>query len=120
VPTGVTFDLLASRRRADTSLNISIGADTDQITNALQTFVTDYNRVRDDVIGPSGPQSDGNGRHRLQSCSADGTMRQNHDPGRKQVLGTSGERLTMSRIGLSFNPANELVLNTSTLSTALQ
>src|SRR5882672_10364485 len=93
VLSGITFDLLQPTP-SGASLNISVGPDTDQITNALQTFVTDYNAF------------------------GDGTMRQIMTQ-IEQVLGTSVNGFTMSDIGLSFNQQNELVLNTGTLSTAL-
>jgi flagellar hook-associated protein 2 len=116
VLSGVTFDLLQPTP-GGTSLNISIGADTDQITNALQTFVTDYNAFRDDVIAQQASNPDGTASSGAV-LFGDGTMRQIMTQ-IEQVLGTSVKGLTMSDIGLSFNTQNELVLNTSTLSTAL-
>src|SRR5271165_875660 len=58
VLSGVTFDLLQATP-SGTTLNISIGADTDQITSAVQAFATDYNTFRDDVIAQSATSSDG-------------------------------------------------------------
>jgi flagellar hook-associated protein 2 len=116
VLSGVTFDLLQPTP-SGTSLNVSIGADTNQITNALQTFVTDYNAFRDDVIAQQAINPDG-----TASSSAvlfgDGTVRDVMTQ-IEQVLGTSVNGLTMADIGLSFNQQNELVLDTGTLSTAL-
>jgi flagellar hook-associated protein 2 len=116
VLSGVTFDLLQPTPSA-TSLNVSIGADTNQITNALQTFVADYNAFRDDVIAQQAINPDG-----TASSSAvlfgDGTVRDVMTQ-IEQVLGTSVNGLTMADVGLSFNQQNELVLDTGTLSTAL-
>jgi flagellar hook-associated protein 2 len=116
VLSGVTFDLLQPTP-SGTSLNVSIGADTNQITNALQTFVTDYNAFRDDVIAQQAINPDG-----TASSSAvlfgDGTVRDVMTQ-IEQVLGTSVNGLTMADVGLSFNQQNELVLDTGTLSTAL-
>src|SRR5882757_8885430 len=58
VLSGITFDLLQPTP-SGASLNISVGPDTDQITNALQTFVTDYNAFRDDVIAQQTTNPDG-------------------------------------------------------------
>jgi flagellar hook-associated protein 2 len=113
---GVTFDLLQPTP-SGASLNISIGADTDQITSALQTFVTNYNTFRDDVIAQQATNSDG-----TASSSAvlfgDSTMRDIMTR-MQQVMGTSVGGLTMADLGLSFNEQNELELDTGTLSTIL-
>jgi flagellar hook-associated protein 2 len=116
VLSGVTFDLLQPTP-GGTSLNISIGTDTDQIANALQTFVTNYNAFRDDVIAQQTANPDGTASSNAV-LFGDGTMRQVMTQ-IEQVLGTSVNGLTMSDIGLSFNQQNELVLNTGTLATAL-
>ncbi len=116
VLSGITFDLLQPTP-SGASLNISIGADTDQIANALQTFVTDYNAFRDDVIAQQTANPDGTASSN-SVLFGDGTMRQIMTQ-IEQVLGTSVNGFTMSDIGLSFNQQNELVLNSGTLSTAL-
>ncbi len=116
VLSGITFDLLQPTP-SGASLNISIGADTDRITTALQTFVTDYNAFRDDVIAQQAANPDGTASSN-SVLFGDGTMRQIMTQ-IEQVLGTSVNGFTMSDIGLSFNAQNELVLNTGTLSTAL-
>jgi len=116
VLSGVTFDLFQPTPNG-TSLNISIGPDTDQIANALQTFVTDYNAFRDDVIAQQSTDPDGTASTN-SVLFGDGTMRQIMTQ-IEQVLGTSVNGLTMSDVGLSFNAQNELVLNSGTLSTAL-
>ena len=116
VLTGVTFDLLQSTP-SGTTLNISIGTDTSQITSALQTFVTNYNAFRDQVIAQSAQNSDG-----TASSSAvlfgDSTMRDIMTQ-LQQVLSGSVGGMTMADLGLSFNENNELQLNTGTLATVL-
>jgi len=116
VLSGVTFDLVQATP-AGTSLNISIGADTDAITNALGTFATDYNAFRDDVIAQQGTNPDGTATSNAV-LFGDGTIREIMTQ-MEQVLGTSVNGLTMSDIGLSFNAQNELVLDNGTLSKAL-
>jgi flagellar hook-associated protein 2 len=116
VLSGVTFDLVQATP-ANTTLNISIGADTDKITNALQTFADDYNAFRDDVIAQQAANPDGTASSN-SVLFGDGTMRQIMSQ-IEGVLGTSVNGLTMSDIGLSFNAQNELVLDNSALSTAL-
>jgi flagellar hook-associated protein 2 len=116
VLSGVTFDLLQATP-SGTTLNISIGTDTSQITSALQTFVTNYNAYRDAVIAQQATNSDG-----TASSSAvlfgDGTMREITDQ-LEAVLDSSVGGLSMADLGLSFNEKNELQLDTSTLSNML-
>lgn len=116
VLSGVTFNLLQSTATG-TSLNISIGSDTSQIQTALQTFVTDYNSLRDFVNTQQQTNSDGT----ASSSSAlfgDGTMRDIMTRA-EQALNSSVGGMSLSSLGLSFNTKNELELDTSTLSTTL-
>jgi flagellar hook-associated protein 2 len=116
VLTGVTLDLLQTTP-SGTSVNISIGTDTSQISSALTTFVTNYNTFRDDVIAQQATNSDGTASS-SSVLFGDSTMRDIMT--RVQaVLGTSVGGLTMSDLGLSFNEKNELELDTSTLSSVL-
>jgi flagellar hook-associated protein 2 len=116
VLSGVTFELLQPTP-SGTSLNVSIGADSNQITTALQTFVTDYNALRDDVIAQQALNPDGTAASSAV-LFGDSTMRDVMNQV-QQVLGTSVNGLTMADIGLSFNEQNELALDTGTLSAAL-
>lgn len=116
VLTGVTFNLLQASP-SGSSINISIGTDTSQISSALQTFVTNYNAYRDAVIAQQATNSDG-----TASDSAvlfgDSTMR-DITSRLEAALNTTVGGLSMSAIGLSFNEKNELELDTSTLSSIL-
>lgn len=116
VLTGVTFNLLQATPDG-TSLNISIETDTSQIQSALETFVTNYNAFRDEVIAQQAAGTDG-----TASSSAvlfgDGTMRNIMDA-LQNSLNSTVRGLTMADLGLSFNENNELELDTSTLSDVL-
>ncbi|WP_426441515.1 flagellar filament capping protein FliD [Bradyrhizobium genosp. P] len=116
VLSGVTFDLLQPTP-SGTSLNISIGTDTTQVSSAIQTFVTNYNAFRDAVLAQSTTNSDG-----TASSSAvlfgDSTMRDIMTQLQGVLSGSVGG-LSMADLGLSFNVSNELQLNTGTLSTVL-
>ncbi|MBR0717094.1 flagellar filament capping protein FliD [Bradyrhizobium liaoningense] len=116
VLTGVTFNLLQATPDG-TTLNISIETDTSQIESALETFVTNYNAFRDEVIAQQSTDTDG-----TASSSAvlfgDGTMRNIMDALQNALNSTVGG-LTMADLGLSFNENNELELDTSTLSDIL-
>lgn len=116
VLSGVTFNLLQATP-SGTTLNISIGTDTSQISTALQTFVTNYNSFRDTVLSNQSTNSDG-----TASSSAvlfgDGTMRDIMDQ-LQGVLSSQVGGMSMSDLGLSFNSKNELELDTSALSTTL-
>ncbi|MGJ4932335.1 flagellar filament capping protein FliD [Bradyrhizobium sp. HKCCYLS2038] len=116
VLSGVTFDLLQATP-SGTTLNISIGTDTSQISSALQTFVTNYNAFRDAVIAQQTTNSDGTAASSA-ALFGDGTMRDIMNT-LQAVLGTSVGGLTMADLGLSFNEKNELELDTGTLSTIL-
>ena len=116
VLSGVTFDLLQATP-SGTTLNISIGTDTSQISSALQTFVTNYNAFRDAVIAQQTTNSDGTAASSAV-LFGDGTMRDIMNT-LQDVLGTSVGGLTMADLGLSFNEKNELELDTATLSTIL-
>lgn len=116
VLSGVTFNLLQATP-SGTTLNISIGTDTSQISTALQTFVTNYNSFRDTVLSNQSTNSDG-----TASSSAvlfgDGTMRDIMDQ-LQGVLSSQVGGMSMSDLGLSFNSKNELELDTGALSTML-
>lgn len=116
VLSGVTFDLLQPTP-SGTSLNISIETDTSQITSALQTFVTNYNAFRDQVIAQSAQNSDGTAASSAV-LFGDSTMRDIMTQ-LQQVLGGTVNGMTMADLGLSFNENNELQLDTGTLSTVL-
>ena len=116
VLSGVTFNLLQDTPTG-TTLNISIAPDTSQIQTALQTFVTAYNAFRDFVSGQQQLSSDGT----VSSSSVlfgDGTMRAITTQ-MEQALNTSIGGQSLSSLGLSFSSTNDLVLDTSALSTAL-
>ncbi|XUM21827.1 flagellar filament capping protein FliD [Bradyrhizobium oligotrophicum S58] len=116
VLSGVTFDLLQATP-SGTTLTVTIGTDTSQISSALQTFVTDYNAFRDAVIAQQTTNSDGTASS-SSVLFGDGTMRDIMNS-LQAVLGTSVGGLTMADLGLSFNEKNELELDTGTLSTIL-
>lgn len=116
VLSGVTFNLLQSTATG-TSLNISIGADTSQVQTALQTFVTDYNSLRDFVNTQQQTNSDGTASS-SSVLFGDGTMRDIMTRA-EQALNSSVGGMSLSSLGLSFNTKNELELDTSTLSTTL-
>lgn len=116
VLSGVTFNLLQSTATG-TSLNISIGTDTSQIQTALQTFVTDYNALRDAVSTQQQTNSDGTASS-SSVLFGDSTMRDIMTRS-EQALNSSIGGMSLSSLGLSFNTKNELELDTSQLSTTL-
>jgi flagellar hook-associated protein 2 len=113
---GVTFSLLQATP-SGTSLTVDIEPDGSQITDAIETFVKNYNAFRDAVVAQQTTNSDG-----TASSSAvlfgDGTMRSIMDQ-LQSILSTSVGGMTMADLGLSFNEKNELQLDTGTLSTML-
>jgi len=116
VLSGVTFSLLQATPDG-TSLNISIETDTSQIQSALETFVTNYNAFRDEVIAQQATATDGTADSSAV-LFGDGTMRNIMDALQNALNSTVGG-MTMADLGLSFNESNELELDTSTLSDIL-
>ncbi|MBR0784407.1 flagellar filament capping protein FliD [Bradyrhizobium iriomotense] len=116
VLSGVTFSLLQATPDG-TSLNISIETDTSQIESALETFVTNYNAFRDEVIAQQATATDGTADSSAV-LFGDGTMRNIMDALQNALNSTVGG-MTMADLGLSFNENNELELDTSTLSDIL-
>ncbi|WP_158672250.1 flagellar filament capping protein FliD, partial [Bradyrhizobium guangdongense] len=116
VLSGVTFSLLQATPDG-TSLNISIETDTSQIQSALETFVTNYNAFRDEVIAQQATATDGTADSSAV-LFGDGTMRNIMDALQNALNSTVGG-MTMADLGLSFNEKNELELDTSTLSEIL-
>ena len=116
VLSGVTFSLLQETPDG-TTLNISIGTDTSQIQSTLETFVTNYNAFRDEVIAQQATTTDGTADSSAV-LFGDGTMRNIMDA-LQNALNTTVGGMTMADLGLSFNESNELELDTSTLSDIL-
>lgn len=116
VLSGVTFSLLQETPDGAT-LNISIETDTSQIQSTLETFVTNYNAFRDEVIAQQKTATDGTADSSAV-LFGDGTMRNIMDALQNALNSTVGG-LTMADLGLSFNESNELELDTSTLSDIL-
>jgi flagellar hook-associated protein 2 len=116
VLSGVTFSLLQSTP-SGTSLKVDIEPDGSQITDALTTFVGNYNTFRDAVLAQQTTNSDGTASS-TAVLFGDGSMRDIMSQ-LQNILGTSVGGMTMADLGLSFNESNELQLDTGTLSTAL-
>lgn len=116
VLSGVTFSLLQATPNG-TTLNISIEPDTSQIESAIETFVTNYNAFRDEVIAQQATATDGTADSSAV-LFGDGTMRNIMDALQNALNSTVGG-MTMADLGLSFNENNELELDTSTLSDIL-
>lgn len=116
VLSGVTFSLIQATPSGAT-INISIDTDTSQILSALETFVTDYNAYRDEVIAQQATASDGTAAS-TAVLFGDGTMRDITNRLEAALNSTIGD-LSMADLGLTFNDDNELELDTSTLSSIL-
>lgn len=116
VLTGVTFSLLQATPDG-TTVNISIETDTSQIESAIETFVTNYNAFRDEVVAQQATATDGTADSSAV-LFGDGTMRNIMDALQNALNSTVGG-MTMADLGLSFNENNELELDTSTLSDIL-
>lgn len=116
VLSGVTFNLLQTTP-SGAALDISIETDTSSIQTALESLVTDYNAFRDYVYSQQQLGTDGTPAS-SSVLFGDGTMR-DITTQIEQALNTSMGGLSLSDLGLSFGETNDLVLDTSTLSTTL-
>jgi len=113
---GVTFHLMQPTP-AGTSVNINIDTDTDQITTAMQSFVSAYNAVRDFVVSQQATNADGTASSDAV-LFGDSTLRGIMSQ-MQAAVNTTVNGMSLNDLGLSFNTSNELVLDSSTLSTAL-
>ena len=113
---GVTFHLLQPTP-AGTSININIGTDTDQISTALQTLVTDYNAYRDFVTNQQQTNSDGTASSDAV-LFGDSTMTDIMSQ-LQSAMNISVNGLSLNDLGLSFTSTNDLQLDTSVLQTTL-
>lgn len=116
VLSGVTFNLLQATGTGAT-INISIDADTDSIETALSSLVTDYNAFRDYVVTQQATDSDGTASSDAV-LFGDGTMRDIMNQITSALNSSVGD-LSMSDLGLSFDENDDLVLDSTTLETAL-
>lgn len=116
VLSGVGFSLLQTTP-SGSSINIDIDTDTSAIASALQTFVTDYNNVRDFVTSQQTIDSDGT-VDTGAVLFGDSTMR-NTMTQIEQAMNSTIGGMSLNDLGLSFNDTNDLVLDTSALATSL-
>ena len=116
VLSGVTFNLMQATP-AGTTLKVDIEPDTDQITTAIQTFVTDYNAVRDAVLAQQATNADGTAASGAV-LFGDSTMRGIMDQ-LQRILSTSVGGMSLGDMGLEFNAKNELVFGNDKGVTAL-
>jgi flagellar hook-associated protein 2 len=116
VLSGVTFNLVQTTP-SGAALDISIETDTSSIQTALESLVTDYNAFRDYAYSQQQLGTDGT-PDSSSVLFGDGTMR-DITTQIEQALNTSIGGLSLSDLGLSFGETNDLVLDTSTLSTTL-
>lgn len=116
VISGVTFNLLQATP-SGTSVNIDIEPDTSQIETALQTFVTDYNAVRDFVTSQQATNSDGTASS-TAVLFGDGTMNDIMTQ-LQSAMNSTVNGLSLNDLGLSFTSTNDLQLDTGTLETTM-
>jgi flagellar hook-associated protein 2 len=116
VLSGVTFSLLQATP-AGTTLKVDVEPDTDQITTAIQTFVTDYNAVRDAVLAQQATNADGTAASSAV-LFGDSTMRGVMDQ-LQSILSTSVGGMSLGDMGLEFNAKNELAFGNDKGVTAL-
>ncbi|NVO16636.1 MAG: flagellar filament capping protein FliD [Rhodoplanes sp.] len=113
---GVTFHLYQTTP-TDTSVTVEVGTNLSTVETAVQSLVTAYNAYREYAVSQQATGSDGTASSDAV-LYGDGTLRNiNSELG--SALTATVNSLSMASIGLSFDDNNELVLDTTTLESAL-
>jgi flagellar hook-associated protein 2 len=113
---GVTMNLTALTNGATVTVNI--GNDTTSVSDAIQTFATSYNAWRTFVSQNQATNSDGTASSSA-TLFGDSTLRQTStaiDSALTSLIGST----SLGAIGITVNANNELDIDTTTLTTALQ
>jgi flagellar hook-associated protein 2 len=114
---GVTLDLYSTTPSGST-VTMSVGMDTAQVGSAVSSLVTAYNSYRDFVIQQDATDSTTGTAASTAILFGDSTLR-GITSQLEDALNTKVGGLSLSSVGLSFNSANELVLDSSTLDNIL-
>ncbi|RED28087.1 flagellar hook-associated protein 2 [Rhodopseudomonas thermotolerans] len=113
---GVTFNLLQATP-SGSSISFDIEPDADTIVAAVEQFVTDYNAVREFIIGQQATSSDGTASDDAV-LFGDSTLRDLMTQ-ISAALNTTVGGLSLADLGLTFDSNNELSLDSSTLTSTL-
>lgn len=115
---GVTLNLL--KAQPGQAVNVGIAANTDRITQAVQSFVDKFNAVNTTVDSIAGYDEDTKkGGVLLGDFTVQGTMRQLRNLISQHVEGLDGAVQSLVDIGISTQADGSLKLNSSKLSSAI-
>ncbi|HEY1462898.1 MAG TPA: flagellar filament capping protein FliD [Terriglobales bacterium] len=114
---GLTLNLVSAAPNAE--VNISVAPDSDQISQALSSFVSAYNAVIQNVNSQFSFDQTSNTAGTL---AGDSTVRMLQEAmlTAGNYSGTSGAITTLGQLGINMNNDGTLTLNTSTLNSAIQ
>lgn len=105
---GLTFQILGTTAE-DQTVNLSLGSDRSQLSNAIANFVARYNTVADSINGQSGPGSG--------LLSGDFLVRQvRNDLHALTTYQTSGTIQSLADLGLNFDTTGKLSFDSSKFS----
>ena len=113
--TGVTFELKSVMQDTDSAVNISVGINSEAITEKINDFITKFNDVYSYIKNESASTSDSRG-----SLTADSNATTILSNLRSSVLGqvpgiATGNISFLSQMGISFNYASGLSVSDSDL-----
>ena len=112
---GVTFQLLGAS--TGTPIQVEITNDNSDIESAMNTFVTTYNAVINDINGQEGNDSNGNPEPLFGNPTL--AMIQSQVTGALFAGSASGAISNITQLGIGLNDDGTLTLNTDTLDSAL-
>jgi flagellar hook-associated protein 2 len=114
---GVTLNLASAL--PGSNVNINIAPDATQAQSAINTFVTAWNKVVQDLNTQFTVGSDGSG---VQPLESDGTVRDAQQQLLSAItysIGGNGGLVNLASIGLNLNDDGTITVNSSALSSAL-
>ena len=120
VLTGVNLTL--SNSAPSTTVHLTLGNNVSGVTTAVQNFVTEYNALKDAIDTYNKVSSDGtadSGAY-LYGDNLSNSLRQSLSALVSASYGQSGGYNSLRSIGITFTDSNDLQVDTSALTTALQ
>lgn len=111
---GVTFQLLST---SDSPIQVEITNDTSAVASAVNSVVTAYNAVINDINGQEGKDSSGNAEPLFGSPTL--SLLQSQLSSALVSGSASGAISSITQLGVGFNQDGTLTLNADTLSNAL-
>ncbi|MGI4791427.1 MAG: flagellar filament capping protein FliD [Janthinobacterium lividum] len=121
--TGATVSLLSGSSTTPATTTLSVAQNTNSIVSAVTAFVTAYNAVQDFVTNENkftAPNSSASGDAGSSPALFGSTTLTQIQQTLSQALTAVSGKNTLSSIGITLNTSNDLAVDSTTLTTALQ